>query len=823
MKHTSLLIFLFFTLTINAQKIIFVDLNNTSSVKNGLSWQTAFNDLQTALVSAISNTQVWVAKGAYYPTNNNNTDIAFIVNKGVKLYGSFEGTEKSIYGRKLDKNITILSGNIGNKSDSTDNSYNIIRCINCDSTTIIDGFQMEYGYAYNSDELEPFGGNRKSGSGIFIDGITQGINASPIIKNCKFYNNSAQSRGGAIYYFQNDKSNANIIIKNCSFENNKSFYGSGIYYHSASSFIQKSIVDSCSFEKNYARAEGASIYLYNENPNQTFQISNSSFKNNTAISEGGGIMGWFYVSTNYKSAFHLRNCLFDNNKANGGTSITLGSQLSVINPKLENIKFTNHKSRTINSFLMNWKDTATYNNCYFNKNNVLHSIAVSNLIISNSKFISNIDSLSQLVTAPFGGIQRSFSTVINSIFVNNTNLFKLIGTTKDSAKLTIKNSTFYNNNSILSSSGKGVFSFDPNNKNYIFSVANFKNCIFQKNNPINKNIFNGQTAIVLENCGIDLDSIENYLSKDKNNGKILIYGKDNIVNQYFIDTSSYKLYTCSPAINAGNNALSIGLLTDIDDKARFLHGKIDIGAYEFDEFDVSSYNTKPTICESKQGSFSPILTGNCINNPIITWRNDKNTSGTGGNNLGEGIYTFFVKDSNNCVDTVKNVKIDSKGIIGLSSATLKGVSKAGEKDGSIGILGLTSATPPIKYIWSTGDTTAQITKLGVGIYAVSVTDANGCFFSTSFQISIATSVFENKDNFTFQVLQNPVDDYLTLVFEGEKIDFYLFNQQGKLCVQQQNVQDKVKVDVANLAAGFYILQAKNSKGVVTNKKIIVQH
>ncbi len=824
MKQFTFFIFVFSTIIANAQKIIFVDANNTSSVKNGLSWQTALDNLQTALVSATaSNNQVWVAKGVYYPTNDNNKDTAFIVNKGVKFYGAFEGSEKSIYERKLNKNTTILSGNIGSKADSTDNSYNIIRCINCDSSTIIDGFQIEAGYAYNSDALEPVEGHMKCGSGVFIDGISQGINASPIIKNCKFYNNAARTQGGAIYYFQNNKSNANIIVKNCYFVNNKSFYGSGIYYRSTSSFTQNSLVDSCIFEKNYARAEGTGIYLSNENPNQTFRINNSFFKNNIAISEGGGIMGWFYVSTNHKNAFHIKNCLFDNNKANGGSSISISSYTSIIKPKLENVSFINHKTKMISLFNTSAKDTTSLNYCYFYGNNTKNSISGSNLTILNSKFISNIDSLSQIRVSSFSGGIKSFSIVENCMFANNTTLFSLVGTSKDSARITIKNSTFWNNNSILNSSGTGVLNFDPNKKNYIFSLANFKNCIFQKNNPINKNIFDGQTAITLENCGIDLDSIENYLNKDSNNGKILIYGKSNIVNKYFIDTSTYKLFPCSPAINAGNNVLSSDLLTDIDGKPRFRHGKIDIGPYEYDEYDVSKYEIKPTICESKQGIFTPTLTGNCSNTPMITWKNDKNVSGTGGNNLGAGVYTFFVKDSNDCVDTVKNIKIDNKSFIGLSNATLKGVSKAGEKDGSVGIVAMTNAMPPFKYLWSTGDTTAQITKLGVGIYAVSVTDANGCFFTTSFQVSISTNVFDNIGNFDFQVFPSPVDDNLTLVFEGEEMDFYLLNQQGKLLLEQQNAKDKTQIDVSNLAAGFYILQAKNKKGKMINKKVIVQH
>ena len=86
---------------------------------DGATWQTAFNNLQNALVTAASSdcySEIWVAAGTYKPaTDANLTNASFILLDGVALIGHFAGGENSSLDRNLaDANYeSVLDGQIG--------------------------------------------------------------------------------------------------------------------------------------------------------------------------------------------------------------------------------------------------------------------------------------------------------------------------------------------------------------------------------------------------------------------------------------------------------------------------------------------------------------------------------------------------------------------------------------------------------------------------------------------------------------------------------------------------------------------------------------
>jgi len=174
--------------------IIYVNAANTSTLQNGMSWSTAFSDLQDALAIATNGNNIWVAQGTYYPTNyvNANSRLTrLIVPSGVNLYGGFDGTEPcnfNLNNRDIQGHQTILSGDIDQDNNNTNNSYTIL-LIEGSSFTIVDGFTVENG----NGNYNVVNAVYRRGAGIRV------INSTAKIQNCIVRNNHAISAGAGIY------------------------------------------------------------------------------------------------------------------------------------------------------------------------------------------------------------------------------------------------------------------------------------------------------------------------------------------------------------------------------------------------------------------------------------------------------------------------------------------------------------------------------------------------------------------------------------------------------------------------------------------------
>lgn len=97
-------------------------------------------------------------------------------------------------------------------------------------------------------------------------------------------------------------------------------------------------------------------------------------------------------------------------------------------------------------------------------------------------------------------------------------------------------------------------------------------------------------------------------------------------------------------------------------------------------------------------------------------------------NLAAGNYTVTVTDGNGCL-AIGNVNIDEPDAlaasISVSNATCNGFC-----DGFINLT-LVGGTAPFSYSWSNGETTEDVGSLCAGVYAVTITDANGCSISAN--------------------------------------------------------------------------------------------
>ncbi len=96
--------------------------------------------------------------------------------------------------------------------------------------------------------------------------------------------------------------------------------------------------------------------------------------------------------------------------------------------------------------------------------------------------------------------------------------------------------------------------------------------------------------------------------------------------------------------------------------------------------------------------------------------------------LTAGNYTVTVTDLQGCtVSASANVATPT----GLSTSANGGATSCFGAHDAIATASVTGGTVPYTFLWSTGQTTAQISGLSAGSYFVTVTDAHGCSASTS--------------------------------------------------------------------------------------------
>lgn len=313
-------------LSVEQTGIIYVKVNATGQ-NNGNSWVNAYQDLQDAIAIAQPGDEIWVADGTYYPTTETDRNFTFKIPNGVKLYGGFRGDETELAQRDWQKNYTILSGEIGEINNKSDNSYHVVDVSDINNDSVLDGFIITGGNA-NENPVTSGGGIKSDRSKAVLTNLIIQDNAASYgggmyvnesqlyLKNIVFEENSAAHDGGGLY-----SNNSNSILEQIVFNNNYASDGGGAIYHYNSS----PLLDKVELRSNYSGEDGGAIYNYLSNPHLTKML----FLNNTAINHGGAVFN------SYHSSPIIENSIFKGNIANeaGGSIYNNGAtvDLSVIN------------------------------------------------------------------------------------------------------------------------------------------------------------------------------------------------------------------------------------------------------------------------------------------------------------------------------------------------------------------------------------------------------------------------------------------------------------------------------------------------------------
>ncbi|RFS15423.1 3-coathanger stack domain-containing protein [Emticicia sp. C21] len=251
MKKIFILIFLlshFFIEKAVIARQFFVKIDATGP-NTGVNWAAAFTNLQSALGVAQNGDIIWVAKGVYKPSASDR-NISFAIPNGVKIYGGFAGNEIALEHRNWAINKTILSGNIGNPSDSLDNSYNVVYFYNASTAPLLDGFTIQEG-----------AGNR--GGGILVTNGFNGQPSSAIIANCIITRNFTATLGGGICTFSLYYP-TQITLINTAIYGNGAPRGGAISNLAGNGSASVKMIN-CTIAKNTASVKGGGIFNYSTN------------------------------------------------------------------------------------------------------------------------------------------------------------------------------------------------------------------------------------------------------------------------------------------------------------------------------------------------------------------------------------------------------------------------------------------------------------------------------------------------------------------------------------------------------------------------------
>lgn len=438
---------------------------------DGLSWSTAFNNLQDAIDTAISGEEIWVAAGTYNPTALTIADdplsATFYLKGGVAIYGGFNGTETQLSARNWETNVTTLDGHIVPAVGDPYRVYHVVRLYNSfNPLTRLDGFTVTGGLATGTTENSAAGvdvfNSQIALENLIITGNQSGVdggglglaNSSTTVESVQLINNISGNRGGGVYQqgaiassfvdvtFSGNTAtgsgggmfdaHSSPVFQDVTFTNNRALAGGSYPYGGGALYAVDSspeIYDS-TFSGNVAGeffpdgsvsvagSGGAIVFSGVTNA----RIEGSTFTDNQASDSGGAL-------SNYVSGTILFDNTFTNNFAYlyGGAIDTAGSPTWMGN----NLFSGNHTNSMGGALCISGTATDIITNSIFTGNYAGQGGAIAIRGDNAAPFFYNIDVVNNSVSGAnprgsglilIGDVSEDtvHPTVVNSILYDNT-------------------------------------------------------------------------------------------------------------------------------------------------------------------------------------------------------------------------------------------------------------------------------------------------------------------------------------------------------------------------------------------------------------------
>jgi len=189
-------------------------------------------------------------------------------------------------------------------------------------------------------------------------------------------------------------------------------------------------------------------------------------------------------------------------------------------------------------------------------------------------------------------------------------------------------------------------------------------------------------------------------------------------------------------------------------------------------------------------------------------------------NLSAGNYSVTVSDYNGC-SIPYNITLNQPSNPLVVNGVVAPATNNSSLDGSINIT-VTGGSAPYTYSWSNGAATGNISSLNPGAYLVTITDANGCTTSSTFNVGNTTGIETIQINSNeIKLYPNPSNDYALVEANGYRIDrIELINLLGqKIFVSEVN-DSTFKINTTNFLNGTYFVKVYINN-ISTTKKMTI--
>lgn len=203
-------------------------------------------------------------------------------------------------------------------------------------------------------------------------------------------------------------------------------------------------------------------------------------------------------------------------------------------------------------------------------------------------------------------------------------------------------------------------------------------------------------------------------------------------------------YTYSWAPSGGNSATATGLIagcyTCTITDANGCTATASVCITQPIALSLTSSVTNVSCNAGSNGSATVSVMGGTI--PYsYSWAPSGGTSATA-SGLAQGTYTCTVTDANGCTLTESLVITEPSAIVSADTST--DITCFGSNNGSASV-NMSGGTGPYSYMWSpSGGTGASATGLGPAMYTCTVTDANGCIYTSTFLINEPSAISANQ-------------------------------------------------------------------------------